>query len=368
MTNVQDYRTRMRYCGLTPEPPPIMPAGLDSGRVRALIAGDARWVNGTVLHYFFFDQQTDTSLVKLPDGTVEDASWVGAPDQEEAVRRAFQSWRELGIGLEFREVSDRSEAEIRIGFQRGAGSWSRVGRDVLGVGINNRTTNFGWDLTGTDGQATALHEIGHLLGLKHEHQSPYTGIVWDEPRVYEFFAGPPNFWARERTFYNVIRQLSMLEVEGSTWDADSIMQYPFPPGLILQPEEYADGVSPPGTVSEADAEFVRRWYPPTDPAQRPTLLPFQSQALDLAAGEQADYNLAPPASRSYQIAVFGAADVVLVLFEEVGGELRYVSGDDDGGEGRNARIAVKLFEGRKYVVRARLNHVWASGRIAIMYW
>lgn len=299
---------------------------------------------------------------------MEDVSWVGAPAQLEVVRRAFGTWKGLGIGLEFREVADRSEAEIRIGFQRGAGSWSRVGRGVFGVGADDRTTNFGWDLTGPDGETTALHEIGHLLGLKHEHQSPFAGIVWDEPNVYEFFAGPPNFWSQDRTFHNVVRKLSRFEVQGSTWDPDSIMEYPFPPGLILRPEQYRDGLVPPGTISPVDAEFTRRWYPPTDPSQRPTLVPFRSQDLDLAAGGQADFDLEPPGSCTYQVGVFGAADVVLVLFEEVDGELRFVAGDDDSGEERNARIEVKLFKGRRYVVRARLNHARASGRIAIMYW
>jgi hypothetical protein len=29
---------------------------------------------------------------------------------------SFLHWKDLGIGLEFREVTDRSEAEVRIGF------------------------------------------------------------------------------------------------------------------------------------------------------------------------------------------------------------------------------------------------------------
>ena len=43
-----------------------------------------------------------------------------------------------------------------------------------------------------------------------------------------------------------------------------------------------------------------------------------------------------------------------MLFEDVDGELRYVAGDDDSGEDRNALVRVKLFRGRTYVVRLRL--------------
>ena len=59
---------------------------------------------------------------------------------------------------------------------------------------------------------------------------------------------------------------------------------------------------------------------------------------------------------------------MLVLFEEVDGELRYVAGDDDSGEDRNALIQVKLFQGRRYVVRLRLYWATESGETALMYW
>jgi len=53
--------------------------------------------------------------------------------------------------------------------------------------------NFGEPLVGSPrGFDTALHEIGHTLGLKHEHQNPYAGIVWDEEEVYAYTAKPPN--------------------------------------------------------------------------------------------------------------------------------------------------------------------------------
>jgi len=356
------------YCALPPQPAPVVPEGLDFDRASAIISGGAIWANGTILHYYFFDRETDKSPVTLSSGATEVISWVGAPAQQDAVRAAFQTWKNLGIGLEFREVDDRSEAEIRIGFQRKAGSWSAVGRGVLSYGANQRTTNYGWDLTTPHGRSTALHELGHAIGMPHEHQSPFAGIVWDEDRVYEYFEGPPNEWDREKTFHNVLRKLSPFQVRGSAWDPNSVMEYAFPAGLIKQPEQYRDGLFPPGGLSAVDTEFVRKWYPPTAAAQPPTLLPFESKALDLEAGGQADFTLTPPGSRKYQIGVFGAADTVTVLFEEIDGELRYVTADDDAGEDRNALLAVKLFEGRRYVLRVRLYYAWASGQVAIMYW
>jgi Astacin (Peptidase family M12A) len=358
----------LRYCAVPPRPDPVVPPGLDVDRTNAIVLGRAMWANGTVIHYYFFDRDGDGATVRFADGTSRFVTWVGEPAQQDAVRAAFGTWKDLGIGLEFREVADRSEAEVRIGFMDLDGSWSYLGRDVLNQGMNARTMNFGWDLTTTHGRTTALHEIGHTLGMPHEHQNPFAGIVWDEPKVYEYLGGPPNNWDRDKTFHNVLRKLDRAEVQGSTWDPDSVMEYRFPAGLILQPEQYRAGISPPGTISPLDAEFARQWYPATDPEGPPPLEPFVSVALDLEAGEQADFTLTPPGTREYQLGTFGAADVVLVLFEEVDGELRFVAGDDDSGEDRNALLTAKLFQGRRYVARLRMYYSWQSGTTAIMYW
>jgi hypothetical protein len=361
----------LRYCALPAQPERVIPPGLGSDHLSAILLGRTKWVNGTVLHYYFFDRDTDGSRIRFPDGTTRFVSWVGAKPQRDVVRRAFETWKELGIGLEFREVDDRSEAELRIGFLFDHdGSWSYAGRDVLLQGMNSRTMNFGWDLTSSPhGMSTALHEIGHTVGLPHEHQNPFAGIVWDEAKVYQYFTGPPNNWDRGKTFHNVLRKLDPAEVEGSAWDPTSIMEYAFRAGLIVEPEEYrVAGVHPPGTISEVDKQYVLGWYPTIGDEAPPTLVPFQSVPLSLKPAEQADFTLSPPATRQYDLGTFGASDTVLVLFEEVGGELRYVAGDDDSGEDRNSHLTAKLFQGRRYVLRVRLYYAWSSGQTAIMYW
>ncbi|MEU4194175.1 matrixin family metalloprotease [Kribbella sp. NPDC026611] len=361
----------LRYCGLPPQPEPVIPAGLGSDHVGAILQGRTKWVNGTVLHYYFFDRDTDGSQIPFPDGSTRFVPWVGAKPQCDVVRHAFETWKELGLGLEFREVTDRSEAEVRIGFLFDFdGSWSNVGRDVLLEGMNTRTMNFGWDLTSSPhGVTTALHEIGHTVGLPHEHQNPFAGIVWDEAKVYEYFAGPPNKWDDDKTFHNVLRKLDPREVEGSAWDPTSVMEYAFGAGLIVQPAQYAaTGVHPPGTISDADKQYVLSWYPGLGEEAPPQLDPFQSVPLSLKPGGQANFELSPPATRQYDLGTFGASDTVMVLFEEVHGELRYVAGDDDSGENRNSHLTAKLFQGRRYVLRIRLNYTWSSGQTAVMYW
>ena len=356
------------HCAIEPPSVPVLGPDLAPDRARAILKNRLKWLNGTVLHYYFFDRRTDGAQVRFDDGTTRFVTWVGPDAQRGAVRRAFQEWKDLGIGLEFREVTDRSESEVRIGFMETDGSWSYVGKDVLGQGVNDRTMNFGWDLTDDYGRTTALHEIGHTLGMPHEHQNPFAGIVWDEAKVYEYFSGPPNNWTRGQAFNNVLSKISVAEVEGSSWDPDSVMEYWFPAGLVREPARYRDGLNPPGGLSDRDEEFLRKWYPAAGPAPVPTLTPFQSAPLMLQADEQADLVVTPPASRTYEVATFGSSDTVLVLFEEVDGELRYVTGDDDSGTERNARISLKLFKGRKYVLRVRLYWAGGSGETAVMYW
>ena len=77
--------------------------------------------------------------------------------------------------------------------------------------------------------------------------------------------------------------------------------------------------------------------------------------------------IAPTATRDYEIRTFGTSDTVVVLFVEEGGELQFLAGDDDSGEDRNAYLKVKLFKGRKYVLRVRLDYAeaWVT---AVMLW
>jgi hypothetical protein len=179
--------------------------------------------------------------------------------------------------------------------------------------------------------------------------------------------GPPNNWDPQTTFHNILKKLSTTEVTGSTWDPDSIMEYEFGPGLIIEPAQYNNGIFPPGTLSPLDKEWVQKWYPGDAPAER-KLEPFRSVQLSLEAGQQADFVLTPPSTRSYTVGTFGASDTVLTLFEDVDGEPRFLAGDDDSGTDRNASIRYRLRVGRKYYARLRLYWPGASGRSALMYW
>src|SRR5262249_39063105 len=156
--------------------------------------------------------------------------------------------------------------------------------------------------------------------------------------------------------------------QGSKWDPDSIMEYEFEPGLIAQPKQYdINGLTPPGTLSSADKQWALKWYPPMQAALT-ALQPFQPAVADLATGQQMDFAIKPSESRKYTIETKGASDALLVLFEDVDGVPRYLAGDDDSGEERNAKITYKLFEGRTYVARLRLFHPGPTGKTSLIYY
>ena len=355
-----------RLCSVPEMPVRQFAPNMDPMRASAILMLDDKWVGGTVLRYYFFDQDSDGEYVQFEDGTREWRTWTAAEEQKDVVRDAFKIWTDVGIGVSFEEVASRDDAEVRIGFMDGDGSWSYIGRYILEIGTNRRTMNIGWDITSDID--TAVHEIGHTLGLPHEHQNPNAGIVWNEEAVYAALAAPPNEWPQEKTWYNIIRKISPDSVQGSNWDPKSIMHYPFNAGLIKEPSEYSNGLFPPPGLSERDKIWIRNFYPPLDPRKDPELKPFESVELMLSQGEQADFVIKPTATRYYEIRTFGVSDTVMVLFEDENGELKYRMGDDDSGEDYNASLRVKLLKGHRYVLRIRLYWSDETGRTAVMMW
>lgn len=99
-----DVESAVTQCGLPNVPVRQLDQHLDPGREFLIRYIEKKWVNNTILHYYFFSSPT---------------SWRASDNQKQVVRDAFKEWKQLGLGLQFVEVNKSEDAEIRIGFQRG---------------------------------------------------------------------------------------------------------------------------------------------------------------------------------------------------------------------------------------------------------
>lgn len=129
-----------------------------------------------------------------------------------------------------------AKADIRVDFQAGKGHWSYVGIESLdhvpSMNFDNITSK-----TEVDFQTIVTHEMGHALGLEHEHQNP--GIPkacgWD----YDFLWAHYN-WASEADMHANLDQLQDTLQRGqhaytfSSYDKRSNMHYSFEAAAFTQ--------------------------------------------------------------------------------------------------------------------------------------
>jgi serralysin len=175
------------------------------------------------------------------------------------IKKYVKEW-ETYANIKFVFINDVSLAKIKVGFERDGTSWSWVGRNVLVNSSDKKTMNLGWldDLTNeTEVRRIVLHEFGHALGFIHEHQASQSDIPWDKEKVYSFFGGDPNNWARSTVDLNVFAKYSQESTNSSAYDRLSIMHYFFPPELTTDGSAFSWNT----TLSATDMSFARQVYP-----------------------------------------------------------------------------------------------------------
>ncbi len=191
--------------------------------------------------------------------TISIAFLEGDPHLQERVEAAARGWLNAGVNLRFVFTKDPANAQVRIAFAQGQGSWSYIGTDCR----NHRgepTMNFGWLTPASsddDVRSVVLHEFGHMIGLIHEHQNPDRAIRWNRPAVIRDLSGPPNHWTEPVIQHNIFDVYDPKEVTGTPLDPKSIMMYRIPAAWTL------DGFSTEfnGDLSATDVRTAARVYP-----------------------------------------------------------------------------------------------------------
>jgi hypothetical protein len=217
--------------------------------------------------------------------------------------------------------------------------------------------NFGW-LTINSSQEVynrvVVHEFGHALGCIHEHQNPATDIPWDKDAVYAYYAGPPNYWSKEKVDLNLFNKYSREITQFSEFDKDSIMLYPIPNEHTIG--NYKVGLN--SELSAMDKEFIGTLYPLD--SKSTVNLAIDAAATEASIGKHGEEDLflfEVTKAGKYKVETEGQTDIVMVLLGP-NNETDVISEDDDSGRDFNAKIEIPLGPGSYYV---RVRHYRPKG-------
>jgi len=164
----------------------------------------------------------------------------------------------------YRTWTPTDTSHIRVGFDQ-EGYWSLVGTDSSDTEIvapGEITLNLsGFDVQlPVNWKTVVLHEFGHALGFHHEHQSPDFECDFDWPKVYDYLAGPPNYWPKWKVDHN-LRQLKRGNLTYSAHDKNSIMHYSFPAWMFITGEDSQCHTPENLELSAEDKKMMAEAYP-----------------------------------------------------------------------------------------------------------
>ena len=178
----------------------------------------------------------------------------GTEPEQALVKKIAPQWSQhANVRFEFVQGG---ASDIRLGFDRNGGHWSMVGTDALRR-QGKKTMNLA--LRGEQTllmERVILHEFGHALGLKHEHQSPESSIRWNEQKVIADCKKRLG-WDEAKTRHNILDRLNEEQTNFTTFDKESIMLYPIP-------KQWTNGTFERDwnlTLSKRDKEFIGKQYP-----------------------------------------------------------------------------------------------------------
>ncbi len=206
--------------------------------LRAGIVKSCKWENGEVITVKFLN---------------------GDEFLQKKFKKYLYEWMNFA-NLNFVIVPSNINATIRVRFDNSGQSYSYLGTECKYITDQSKPTiNFGWFNHQTEEkefQRVIRHELGHVLGLIHEHQTPAANIIWNESVVYNW-GKTTQGWDQATTYHNIIEKYTMTGTNYSAFDKSSIMTYGIPASWT------SNNVSVPSNfeLSATDKKYIAQWYP-----------------------------------------------------------------------------------------------------------
>jgi hypothetical protein len=302
-----------------PKPKPVdpkdsQPKGDSPPSRRILKSGDDPragipwlWDNGAVLRVSFLD---------------------GPPEYQKLVKDCLDEWLKYA-NLNIKEVESKADAEVRAAFgesfvEPGA-TYALLGMQALSGPPDKPTLYLGLlkAMPEKEKRRLVLHEIGHVIGLFHEHQNPNCTnfIEFKKPDIYQYYQATAG-WPHEMVEMQIMKPF---DVPYRPFDPRSIMMYELPTAVVLYPGPLRPRVNE--ELSDSDKSFASRLYPRGNDAESPEKSerltvngPPVRTSIDLGVGK-----------RFYHFTAEAAATFDLEVQAEYAGQLR-VYGPDAAAE------------------------------------
>ncbi|KIM38799.1 hypothetical protein M413DRAFT_29749 [Hebeloma cylindrosporum] len=222
---------------------------------------DRLWKNGTTLKYGFMLPP------ELPTETIQKME-----HQKAKVNRVVHEWTKYAY-IAFNFVEDVTMATIRISFLPGRGSMSYIGTEVASVPVEEPTMNIGRingesDVLTPEETSVILHELGHTLGMVHEHKSSMVGgnVKLSTAAVNEYYRTGFQ-WSEATTGEQVLSIYNEQDVTNFIRvDPLSIIRYFMPSEM----NEQNTDVTPSTELSIYDKAFAAINYPSSPKAPHPS--------------------------------------------------------------------------------------------------
>lgn len=192
----------------------------------------------------------------------------GNSSQQNFVKKKAEKWL-VYANLKFTWVTSSQTADIKISFKSGT-----KGRDQSALGTDSKlyaqnVASMNLPSVATDiypdtedvfdwpAIRVVLHEFGHALGLKHEHQHPKRNFTFKFPDVYNYYT--ERGMTKQEVDEQIVNVFSSSNYVADSYDYESIMIYQFPPSIIITSGRYAPAYT--YKLSYKDKFNIMNMYP-----------------------------------------------------------------------------------------------------------